>query len=216
MKKIFIGLFVFFGLAFHAYGASFNCGIAKSKVEKAICAEPELNKLDEQVGAAYKSALSNHPLPSYVKARQREWLHNNQLCEIKSLNECLKNNYQERLSQLAVSPKMKVFSNSKSFNYSNGDAVVTITTNAGTNKISVWGGFFINKNISEEQGKPTYIGCEFEGTFKSIGKLQVAVDTKKTEIQFSIKDDKLEFSEGTGEKICEGYGRLPENFVLLR
>src|ERR1035441_10939093 len=56
------------------WAASFDCTKARSKVEKAICADPELSKLDDQLAVVYKSALAAHPLPSYIRARQRAWL----------------------------------------------------------------------------------------------------------------------------------------------
>jgi uncharacterized protein len=40
-----------------AEAASFNCKKAKSKVEKLICATPELSKADDELGALFKQAL---------------------------------------------------------------------------------------------------------------------------------------------------------------
>ncbi len=40
-----------------AQAASFDCGKAKTRVEKLICANAELSKLDEQLSREYKAAL---------------------------------------------------------------------------------------------------------------------------------------------------------------
>ena len=41
-----------------AYGASFNCGQAKTLVEKSICAKPPLSQLDDSMAVTYKNALT--------------------------------------------------------------------------------------------------------------------------------------------------------------
>jgi uncharacterized protein len=64
-------------LASQAEAANFDCAKARSKVEKAICKDTELGKLDEQLSVAYKTALASHPLPKYVRVRQKDWLVNN-------------------------------------------------------------------------------------------------------------------------------------------
>jgi uncharacterized protein len=43
-----------------AQAASFDCAKAQSKVEKIICADAELSKLDEDLATAYWLAIRNH------------------------------------------------------------------------------------------------------------------------------------------------------------
>lgn len=49
------------------FAASFDCTKAKSPVEKAICSDAELGKLDEDLSKVYKDALKEHPVENYVK-----------------------------------------------------------------------------------------------------------------------------------------------------
>ncbi len=51
--------------------ASFDCGIASSKVEKLICADKDLSALDSSLGTLYSSLKQNNP--SLVN-EQKQWL----------------------------------------------------------------------------------------------------------------------------------------------
>ena len=57
-------------------------------------------------------------------------------------------------------------------------------------------------------------GCEFEGKLKGNG-MQSAVSQDGTQINFQIKGNVLEFEDGIDEKICAGFGRLPNEFQKL-
>jgi uncharacterized protein len=59
-----------------AYAASFDCKLAKTPVEKAICASPALNKMDDAMAAKYKAVLAEVPadVQPEVRADQRAWL----------------------------------------------------------------------------------------------------------------------------------------------
>lgn len=59
-----------------APAASFDCAKAGTIVEKTICADPALSKLDERMAAAYKIRLKdwNGDNADYVKADQRAYL----------------------------------------------------------------------------------------------------------------------------------------------
>jgi uncharacterized protein YecT (DUF1311 family) len=63
-----------------AQAASFDCAKAKSKLEKIICKDAELSKLDEEMAALYGQiikASSNDPV---LKKTQQDWLKYRQLC----------------------------------------------------------------------------------------------------------------------------------------
>jgi uncharacterized protein len=62
------------GTAGGAYAASFDCTLASSRVDKLICASPQVSKLDSELDAAYKAALSTSTSPEGVKTAQRAWL----------------------------------------------------------------------------------------------------------------------------------------------
>lgn len=86
-------------------GASYNCYRATTSVEKTICANEVLSKLDEQVAKAYKSAILMSDNPGRIKSQQQEWLSNvrNQ-CKNET---CLKDAYENRLAQLTASSQEK-------------------------------------------------------------------------------------------------------------
>ena len=196
----------------NANSASFNCAKAKSKVEKAICGDPDLSKLDEQLSTAYKASLSSHPLPDYVKARQRDWVSLNQYCDSSNFIACLKNNYQERIAHLMGTNNLTVYSNTKKFSYSDGDAVAEYWLADGQWRFSVWGGFVIHRQASEDNGKPTYVGCEFDGKMSNPNSRQ-AISSDGTKIGFKLNSNTLTFDENTDTEICAGFGRLPEEVL---
>jgi uncharacterized protein YecT (DUF1311 family) len=108
---IIIALFSF--LSTQAIAASFDCKKAASWVEKAVCSNPELSKLDEEMAKAYHDALANlspegqketkqyqkqwlKEIPKYCKARLK-------LKFVDDTDECLKDVFKERNTQLQQS-----------------------------------------------------------------------------------------------------------------
>jgi len=69
-KWIFIGWLVFLT----AQGASFDCAQAQSKVEHLICDNTEISKLDEELNAAYKTALQDEIQAGSIKQAQKQWM----------------------------------------------------------------------------------------------------------------------------------------------
>jgi uncharacterized protein len=189
-----------------SYSASFDCTKARSKVEKAICADPELSQLDEDMASAYKIALKTHPVPESVKARQIEWLSFNKYCDAKKFNECLKANYRKRTSDLEVSKTMLVFSSNKKFSQYAGDMVVEIVPETG--KITIWGGFAQHNQASRDQGKPVYTGCEFEGVLKD-KTMTSAIGNGGSQIFFRIKNNEFELDDKAHEHMCGGFAFVP-------
>jgi uncharacterized protein YecT (DUF1311 family) len=57
-----------------AQAASFDCAKAASKVEKIICGDAELSKLDEESNAAYKAALQDEKQADTIRQAQKRWL----------------------------------------------------------------------------------------------------------------------------------------------
>lgn len=59
-----------------ARAASFDCAKARTGVEKAVCADPQLSEYDERIAAAYQRALGewNGAIRGYVREDQRHWL----------------------------------------------------------------------------------------------------------------------------------------------
>jgi uncharacterized protein len=78
--------------------AGFNCAKASSDIEKMICGNPELSRMDEGLRAAYKEASSEASDPAPLSADQNLWLKKiRNACRDAS---CLKRVYQERIADL--------------------------------------------------------------------------------------------------------------------
>ncbi len=77
-----------------AASPSFDCRKATTKVEKLICASPELSKLDVDLAELYKEALSKD---RSVRDDQRAWNTEKNKC---ADTDCLKTAYEDRLSDL--------------------------------------------------------------------------------------------------------------------
>ena len=92
-----------------ASAQSFDCKLAKSPREHAICANADVSVLDSAVSAAYKSlrAQLSPQSAALVQSDQREWLHWLDLvCPVHgkgiadNINRCLKDAYTNRLRDL--------------------------------------------------------------------------------------------------------------------
>lgn len=95
------------GLTLHcaAQAASFDCSKAQSKVEKLICADAELSKLDEEMAAAYIGAQKGSDSATDVRNAQKRWLRIRDACQD---SQCLENTYTQRFTSLA-SPVLAPF-----------------------------------------------------------------------------------------------------------
>ncbi len=58
----------------HARAASFDCTGSLTPVERVICQDPELSRLDEQLDRLYRAALLKAADPAAVRESQRAWL----------------------------------------------------------------------------------------------------------------------------------------------
>ena len=98
MKKILLPFFIA-SLSFPmlSCAASFDCAKAAFATEKLICNNPDISKLDEQLGASYKQALESSADKDSLKKSQIEWLKQQRACKD---SECLNKVYQARLAEL--------------------------------------------------------------------------------------------------------------------
>lgn len=101
MRKL---LVVFILTTLSLFGASFDCSKAATKVEKMICQDDELSKLDEKLNEVYTSF---YLLTKEIKSDQRAWVKQRNGC--KDTN-CIKESYQARVEELSTS-----LSNQKTF-----------------------------------------------------------------------------------------------------
>ncbi len=81
-----------------AQAASFDCEKAKTKIEKLICNNEELSKLDEELAEAYAEALAKSPEPEKLKAEQKEWLKNGRAQKNDNWPQ-IKDAYQQRIGR---------------------------------------------------------------------------------------------------------------------
>lgn len=77
--------------------ASFNCGKAASKVEKLICADAELSKLDEKLAEVYSKASKEEHDEEKLQRQQQMWLQERNRC---TDIPCLRDRYQQRIAKL--------------------------------------------------------------------------------------------------------------------
>jgi uncharacterized protein len=197
-------------LTTEGWPASFDCAKAKSKVEKAICADPDLSKMDEQLGTVYKTALATHPLPSYVKARQIEWLKDLPKGDSPGFVARLQEKYRDRIAHLKNASLVAVYSDAQEkFSYDNGDAVAELWSGVdGKIHLSVWGGFQVDFALSRANDREIHTGCEFEGSvaaLKSQGK-NTASSAEGDQLSFTLKPASLSFDAGNPG--CFGNARL--------
>ena len=106
---IFAASILFFASWTHAAG--FDCNKASTLVEKAICSDSELSKLDDLLMISYKEALGNISDTDKLKSEQRDWLSNTRnKCQDA---DCLKRAYNKRISDISkIAPSSKPASNS--------------------------------------------------------------------------------------------------------
>lgn len=92
--------------------ASFDCEKAQTKLEKLICADAELSKLDEELNTAYKNALQDEKQAGSIRQAQKQWIKRRNGC---SDSVCVKHAYEERLlsfsAEISISKTSSVEAN---------------------------------------------------------------------------------------------------------
>lgn len=83
-----------------ATAASFDCDKAATKVEKLICSDAALSKLDDELAVAYKTGRQDEKQAEAVRKAQKEWLKDRNTCSDAG---CVKRVYEKRLQRLASS-----------------------------------------------------------------------------------------------------------------
>lgn len=82
-----------------AAAASFDCARAATPTEKAICADPALSRLDDQVAEAFRAAQGLWPAGdwrAFLRNEQRNWLKDRD-ATCKADRACLKRDYELRV-----------------------------------------------------------------------------------------------------------------------
>jgi len=96
-----VGLLSCLATAQPAQAASFDCAKATTKIEKLICADPELSKLDDELNVAYNIAMQAEPYAENVQQTQKQWLRDRNQCRAA---DCVKKQYEMRLAALSSTP----------------------------------------------------------------------------------------------------------------
>jgi uncharacterized protein len=99
MKRIVWISLGWFVLSVTVQAASFDCEKAASKIEKLVCADDELSKLDETLSKTYQQALARSGDDKQQEIEeQRKWLKTNHaICEDVA---CIKERYLKRIHDL--------------------------------------------------------------------------------------------------------------------
>lgn len=100
LKPFFLVLLCTGLLPFSAQAASYDCTQARTSAEIAVCANPGLNRLDEDMAVLYRSLFNELPRRQAERMRQdqRSWLTARNSCGADV--RCLRARYQERMSRL--------------------------------------------------------------------------------------------------------------------
>ncbi|MBS1212631.1 MAG: hypothetical protein H6R26_1248 [Proteobacteria bacterium] len=77
--------------------ASFDCRRAGSRIDKIICSDENLSRLDETMSRAYKKTLSLAIQPDKVKREQRAWIKSRNACVDQA---CVAQAYRTRIDAL--------------------------------------------------------------------------------------------------------------------
>jgi uncharacterized protein len=100
MKLITCIALAWFSLCVTAQAVSFDCGKATSTVEKLICGNDDLSKLDDNLSKTYQQAIEKSADKQKVTKDQRQWLKEvRNSCQDES---CLGAAYQKRISGLVM------------------------------------------------------------------------------------------------------------------
>lgn len=98
-------LYLFGFLTLPVQAASFDCAKAGTKIEKLICSDAEISKLDEELNAAYKTAVQDKTKADVIKQVQKQWMKDRNSC---ADARCVKGAYETRLHSLASIPEKTI------------------------------------------------------------------------------------------------------------
>ena len=97
MKQTTLIIFGWLVLSLTAQAAGFDCAKAGTKVEKLICGDAALSKLDEELNTAYKTALQDEKRADSIRQAQKKWMKERSGCQDAG---CVKRVYRMRLVEL--------------------------------------------------------------------------------------------------------------------
>lgn len=96
--KCILYLFGALMVALPVQAVSFDCAKARTKVEKLICGDAELSRLDEDLSKTYQQTLERSDDKQKLTDEQRQWLKRRNVCTDAV---CVKRAYEGRLKELS-------------------------------------------------------------------------------------------------------------------
>lgn len=90
-------LLICMSLISSAYAASFNCHKAETSIEKTICSDAVLSKLDDEMSSSYKVVMQKVNQSASIRKLQKNWLAERNNC---STIDCLNASYKRQLVAL--------------------------------------------------------------------------------------------------------------------
>lgn len=90
-------LIMFISVPRAAHAASFDCSRDTSRIEKLICRDDDLSRLDDELASAYQAATSAAGKTDQIRREQRQWLTARNACADRA---CVKAIYDRRLADL--------------------------------------------------------------------------------------------------------------------
>ncbi|WP_062059042.1 lysozyme inhibitor LprI family protein [Cellvibrio sp. OA-2007] len=91
--KVFI-LVIFLFSSNESLSASFNCDLAKSKIEKLICSDSEISKKDDELAKIYYEVNDKSLDNGFLIEKQKQWLKERNRCQSEK---CIMDKYVERI-----------------------------------------------------------------------------------------------------------------------
>lgn len=134
-------------VAIASHAASFDCSKASRPIERLICNDPLINRLDAEMGLNYRQANAAFPLRGFVLATQRIFIRGYERCLDKVLNqpnnpstviECL-TLLHERVAELQDYGRAKVYSNAESKSSTPEDLIILVHDRENKLRIRFWG-----------------------------------------------------------------------------
>src|SRR5450830_26920 len=101
MNKLKLAAFVGLAFSYCSHAASFVCTSASSRIEKIICTDDGLSKLDDETSSAYLAALVKSKNKISTRDEQRAWLRESDNCRNMA---CLRKSYLRRIVDLKSAP----------------------------------------------------------------------------------------------------------------
>jgi len=117
-RILFISFLLGFASASQAAEPSFDCSKASSSIEELICQNDELAALDRKLAKYFKLATESYPAAELktLKAVQRGWIKGRNDCwKSDDKSGCVRNNYQQRITDLQITTGSAEISNSAVF-----------------------------------------------------------------------------------------------------